>query len=79
MTVTEEEECIHGLDKRWCAICLHGLSEQYRHAQLAVVARFKAMYDGDCPGCDLPILVGQSIVKMSNDLYYHDYCEPECQ
>lgn len=35
---------------------------------------FPARHDGHCPGCNLAIHVGQLIVKMSNESYWHTGC-----
>ena len=51
-----DEECIHGLDPRWCSICLgHDKPEP-----LTVVFQVRAKYDSsrNCSGCNLPIMKG---------------------
>jgi hypothetical protein len=68
----QEDECPHGLDARWCTICLHGVT---RPQPVTVVATFLAMLEGQCPGCDLPIYVGQVLHKMSNGPVVHKGCE----
>lgn len=36
-----------------------------------------ATFPGQCPECDLPIVVGMRIVKMTNDTYRHFKCVDE--
>lgn len=67
----DAEECIHGLNPTWCSVCLHGIS---RSEPETVEYYFSAKRDGQCPGCDLPVRVGDRIAKMSTGRYLHDYC-----
>lgn len=67
-------ECIHGLDEAWCATCLHGPAR--RDQPPTIEATFRARYEGQCSGCDLPINPGQTIHKLSNDRYVHEGCQP---
>ena len=74
MTVTtdEDDECKHGLDPRWCSLCLqHGPAKP---EPVEVVAVFRARYDGDCPACDLPIRPGEMAAKLSNERTVHKWC-----
>jgi hypothetical protein len=64
-------ECIHGLDDDWCAICKHGPD---RPAPEIVEYKFKARYDGQCPACNLPIMVGQSCARTTRGRTVHDRC-----
>jgi hypothetical protein len=42
-----------------------------------VEARFAAMYEGQCPSCNLPIQIGQPIARLSDSTYVHQgSCEP---
>ena len=65
-------DCIHGLDTGWCSLCLHTAGPI---EVVTVEATFPAKFDGDCPACNLPIMVGQTIHKLSNDRYIHKGCE----
>lgn len=68
------DECPHGMeDPAWCSLCKRGPTKP---EPVTVVARFPARYDGQCPGCDLPIKVGQLVAKLSNDTYVHEGCAP---
>lgn len=67
-------DCPHGLDDRWCATCKSG--PEPRSTVPRVVAHFRAQWPGDCGGCNLPIYIGQDIVKLSNSQYVHEGCEP---
>lgn len=66
-------ECIHGLDTDWCATCKHGPARAERES---VEVTFRARYEGDCNGCDLPIYVGQVVHRLSSGRYVHRGCEP---
>jgi hypothetical protein len=37
---------------------------------------FGARFPGTCPGCDLPIVVGQSVRRTSHRRYVHERCTP---
>lgn len=49
-----------------------------RPEPVAVEAMFRARFDGHCPACDLPIATGQTICRMSDGRYVHDYCAEDC-
>jgi len=66
-------ECRHGLEEEWCSLCKRPTPPSPENAQ--VEATFAAKFDGDCPGCDLPIYVGQTIHKLSSGRYVHQGCE----
>jgi hypothetical protein len=68
-----EEECPHGLDRRWCSVCLHGATPRAQGPS-AVGRWFRAVYDGECRACGLPIYIGQQIVRMTDDTYQHAVC-----
>lgn len=63
-------ECPHGLDTDWCTICKHGAEKE----TVTVEFTFQAKYEGHCPECNLPIMLGQMIAKMSNERYIHEGC-----
>jgi hypothetical protein len=70
--------CAHGMPTpASCVECMEdgGLGAPAR-APLTVEATFKARYDGQCPGCNLPIVVGQVVHRLSNDSYVHQGCQP---
>jgi hypothetical protein len=68
------DECPHGLHPTWCSICLHGISKAQPPA--TIEATFRAKFDGQCQPCNLPIVVGQVIHKLSTGAYVHDGCQP---
>ncbi len=65
-------ECPHGLDDLWCSLCLKRPSGS---STIEIEASFKARYEGDCSGCDLPIYVGQVVHRLSTGRYVHEGCE----
>lgn len=60
--MTDDDECPHGLDRRWCGVCLHGPS---RPQPVTVEATFAARYEGHCSPCNLPISVGQVVSPIN--------------
>lgn len=75
MSEEEDPDCIHGLLKTTCAICKRGPRKP--SMTVAIMATFTARYDGQCPGCNLPIHSGIDVIhKLSNETYVHDGCEP---
>lgn len=68
-----DTECPHGLDTRWCTVCLHG---PRRPEPVTVEATFRARFAGDCHGCRLPIAEGAVIHRLSTGAYVHDGCQP---
>ena len=71
--MTDEQECKHGLVLEWCASCKTGPAVVVDRP--VVEATFHAMFEGDCPGCRLPISVGQTIHRLSSGRYVHEGCE----
>ncbi len=68
-----DDDCIHGLPPQSCTICLH----PYRGPEPVTVEHiFPAGFDGHCPGCNLPISVGQMLCKLSTGFYVHQWCAP---
>lgn len=69
--------CSHGDIEAACLDCLHErpAGPATKPEPVEVVARFSARFDGQCRGCDLPIHVGQTIARLSNDTYRHQECE----
>ena len=68
-----DTECPHGLDTRWCGVCKHGPSKA---EPVTIEATFRARYAGECPACDLPVDIGQTVHRLSNGRYVHDGCQP---
>jgi hypothetical protein len=69
MTDEKSEECIHGLTRSWCGICLHGPDVQTLPAPTGMA--FRAKYPGWCPGCERPIRPGQRIQRWDDERLYH--------
>lgn len=69
-----EEDCRHGLDARWCSVCIHGVSKP--EAPSTIIATFRSRYPGDCGGCRTPFGVGELIHWLSNETYVHVGCQP---
>lgn len=70
------DECIHDLDPATCSTCKH----PRRQPHLTYGEPFRAQFDGQCHGCNLPIHSGQLIASRtaSNDsdvTYVHQGCE----
>lgn len=63
------EDCIHGIDPRWCSLCKHPV--QGSEVAVEIEATFAARYDGHCNGCNLPISVGQMVHRLSSGRYVH--------
>jgi len=66
-----DAECIHGLDERWCSICLRGTTKP---EVVTVVATFRARFDGHCRSCNLPLHAGELATRMSDESYRHEHC-----
>lgn len=69
--MSDDDECPHGLDSRWCGVCLHG---PMRPQPVTVEATFAARFDGHCSPCNLPIAAGQIVSKLSDGRYVHREC-----
>lgn len=65
------DDCPHGLPTLTCSACRNPYKPPPKPT---VEAEFTARYDGHCDSCNLPILVGQRIVRMSDDRYLHKEC-----
>ena len=46
-----------------------------RRIPATIEATFYARYDGQCPGCNLPIHVGSVVHRLSDERYVHQGCE----
>lgn len=73
--MTDDQECPHGLDARWCGVCLHGVTRP-EPAPTVVRVIAAARYGGDCSACDLPIVLGERIALLTNGRYVHEGCAP---
>ena len=69
--MSDDEGCPHGLDERWCSVCLHGPSKM---ATVQTVSTFEAKFDGWCSVCRDVIDKGARICKLSDDTYAHQDC-----
>jgi hypothetical protein len=70
-------ECSHGMPSpASCTDCMYEgeLAPPPKPAPATIDSVFRASYEGQCPGCDLPIDVGQRIARMSNGGYLHFDC-----
>lgn len=70
--MSEDEECRHGLTPETCSVCKHGIPTG---TGPTVEVTLTSRYEGQCPGCDLPIHVGQVIHGLSNGSYVHAGCQ----
>lgn len=69
-----DEECIHGLGPTEACVICNG-REKREAAERAERPRiFAAKYEGQCPACDLPISVGQSIAWLPDHQPTHEGC-----
>jgi hypothetical protein len=71
--VSEDSECIHGMEYG-CSIC-SGKDVRRRESE-GIEYSYRAKYEGQCPGCDLPIVVGQQCVKTTRGRNLHADCLP---
>lgn len=72
--------CTHGMPSpASCIDCMDegNMPPPERPTAVTVEVTFTARYNGgrNCPGCNLPILIGQRISRLSNDQYVHEGCE----
>ena len=65
----KDEECKHGMEFG-CTICSGKDKPEPEKAQYG----YWAKYDGQCPGCNLPIAKGQRCVKTTRDRNLHEGC-----
>ena len=65
------DDCKHGLPALTCAACRN----PYRPPGPPTIEHmFNARFAGHCSGCNLPVVVGQRIARMSDETYLHDWC-----
>lgn len=71
-----DEECVHGGDPRSCPPCQRaaGRLDPLGDSEFEAFF-FTARYEGQCGACDLPICVGQRVVKLTGG-YVHAMCAP---
>jgi hypothetical protein len=73
--MSEDIECVHGMEYG-CSIC-SGKDRASKRAEAEEVEfGYRAKYEGQCPECDLPIVVGQQCVKTTKDRNLHADCLP---
>lgn len=66
-----DDECKHGLDPRWCGVCIHGVSKP---EPVTVETTFTARYDGFCGNCEGSFASGTRVSRLSNGRYVHESC-----
>lgn len=67
------EECIHGMETAWCVMC-NGRAAHEAKAPADAPRVFHSKFEGQCPGCNLPIQVGQLIAWMPERPARHKDC-----
>jgi len=68
-----DDLCIHDLTPATCSLCLHGPTPRPEPAY-PVTRAFAAKYDGTCRDCGCDFALGDPIVKMSDESYWHARC-----
>lgn len=73
-------DCSHGMpDPKSCFECMEDgpVAPPTKPTVPTLVATFNATYPGDCPGCLVPIRVGDRIGSWTDGRYRHAvWCEP---
>lgn len=69
------DECHHGLPPEACSLCLH---PPRRPESDQIEYTFSAKFDGQCPICDLPIYIGQTVSRLmpSTRVVHFEGCAP---
>ena len=70
--------CAHGMPSpASCVTCIEDgpVAPPTRSEPVTVVATFRARFDGQCPGCNLPIVPGQIAHILSDERRVHQGCE----
>lgn len=67
-------ECIHGLGPIAACVLCNGRAK--REAEAVRWVTFFARWPGHCPGCNLPIMEGQTIAWRQGAAAHHDGCQP---
>jgi hypothetical protein len=57
--MSEDTECVHGMEYG-CSICSG--KDVRRPESEGIQFSYRAKYGGQCPACDLPIVVGQQCI-----------------
>lgn len=68
-----DEECIHGIPEAFCTYC-NGREKREAVARAEQPRTFRASYDGQCPGCNLPIVRGQMVAWLPERQATHEEC-----
>lgn len=68
------EECIHGLGPVEACVECNGRAQREAKAAREAPRTFPAKYSGHCPGCNLPIAVGQLIAHLAGAAVTHAEC-----
>lgn len=73
-----DDDCIHGLDPRWCGVCLHGVTKPAEGPR-ATGRRMGSRFESTCTGCHSPVRVGEFIgeVRSGDSVWWvHESCLP---
>lgn len=71
----DDDDCLHGLDPRWCSICLHGVKREQpyrpethqRGPRAGDHITMRAKFDSRCSKCGGEISAGDTISLESTD------------
>lgn len=72
-TEYEYDECIHLLNPATCTIC-NGRERRERETHTEGRREFPAKYEGQCPTCNLPIRVGDTVAWRTGEPARHARC-----
>jgi hypothetical protein len=62
------DECKHGMNPEWCAACKNpprGVTTE---------SVFEAKHGSWCPRCSYPIVPGEEVARLSNEMIVHEEC-----
>lgn len=68
------DECIHGLGPVAACVLCNGRAQREAAEQAEAPHTFPAKFEGQCPGCDLPIYVGQIVAWLPERKATHEGC-----
>lgn len=69
-------ECPHGLGLRAACVLCNGRADREAAVQAVQPRTFPAKFDGQCPECNLPIRVGDTIAWLFDKPVTHVDCWP---